>query len=206
MAATYTDGIGLVRCSACLRQFGAYLDDYGRHICPLSPKGYEPMAKKSSRAKAIPHRVNTHRTNGSASTSRQVAPPGGRAKRPRQADLPGTEDRAIRALENAANEYADIRDQRMELSRQEHPLKEKLLKLMKHHGKQAYRRDGISIEIVTTQETVKVKIKKPGDEDEDDEQGDVDIEASGTDVEVEGSADDDVESPDDSNVPAEAET
>jgi hypothetical protein len=122
------------------------------------------MAKKRSK----PHRVNTHKTNGSASTSQEVAPAKRPRGRPRQQDLPGTEDRAIKPLEKAALDYADIRDQRMALNLEEVGLKAKLLRLMKEHGKQTYHRDGVSIEIVTEEESVKVRVKKPS-EDEDDE-------------------------------------
>lgn len=84
--------------------------------------------------------------------------------RPRQADL--IEDRAIKPLEDAAAEYAEVRDERMRLNEQESGLKAKLLSLMKKHGKTKYLHDGVSIEVVTEEETVKVRVKKPGDEDE----------------------------------------
>lgn len=49
-------------------------------------------------------------------------------KQPRTAWLPGLEDHAIRPLDTAAAEYADIRDQRMELTRQEVDLKARTMK------------------------------------------------------------------------------
>jgi hypothetical protein len=88
----------------------------------------------------------------------------GRRGRPRQQELPGTEDRAIQPLEDAAQDYAAIRDQRIALNAEEIGLKAKLLRLMKHHGKQAYHRDGVSIEIVAEEETVKVRVKKADDD------------------------------------------
>lgn len=78
--------------------------------------------------------------------------------RPRQQDL--IEDRAIKPLEDAAAEYAELRDERMRLTEQEVGLKAKLLSLMKKHSKTTYDRDGIHIEIVTEDETVKVRVKK----------------------------------------------
>ena len=39
---------------------------------------------------------------------------------------------------------------------------------MKKHGKQTYQRDGVLIEIVTEEETVKVRVKKPADENDAD--------------------------------------
>ena len=90
-----------------------------------------------------------------------------RAKRPRQADLPGTEDRTIKALEDAAFQYAEIRDQRIDLNKSESDLKSTLLALMKKHGKKTYTRDGISIELVAEAETVKVKVRKAGEDAEE---------------------------------------
>jgi len=98
-----------------------------------------------------------------AKTNGDAAP---RRGRPRQEDLPGTEDRAIKPLEQAAAEYADIRDQRMELNESEAQLKANLLKLMKKHGKTVYHRDGITITVVSEEESVKVRVKKAGENDE----------------------------------------
>jgi hypothetical protein len=98
------------------------------------------------------------------------APAPKRRGRPRQADLPGTEDRAIKALEDAAGAYADIRDQRIALNVDEAKLKSQVLTLMHKHGKTIYQRDGITITIIPEQETVKVKVRKPGDDDEVDDE------------------------------------
>jgi hypothetical protein len=88
-------------------------------------------------------------------------------KRPRQADLPGTEDRAIKPLEQAAAAYADIRDQRIALNVDEAKLKASLLALMHKHGKTIYQRDGVTITVIPEGESVKVKVRKPGDDDQD---------------------------------------
>lgn len=106
-------------------------------------------------------------------TKKKKPPVGHRAPRsagkprPRQADLPGTEDRAIKPLEDGAEAYADIRDQRMQLSKDESSLKQSLIRLMKRHGKTHYKRNGVSIDLITESETVRVRFKKPGDEDAD---------------------------------------
>lgn len=78
--------------------------------------------------------------------------------RPRQQDL--IEDRAIKPLEDAASDYAELRDERMRLTVQESGLKAKLLSLMKKYQKTTYDRDGIHIEIVHEDETIKVRVKK----------------------------------------------
>jgi hypothetical protein len=81
-----------------------------------------------------------------------------RKGRPKQGDLPGMEDRLLPDLEEGARAYAEIRDQRMALNKEEAELKANLLALMHKHGKEKYTHDGVEILIVTTDETVKVKI------------------------------------------------
>lgn len=82
--------------------------------------------------------------------------------------LPGMEDQKIEGLHNAAAEYAEIRDQRQQLTTQEVELKAKLLRLMKQHKKTEYDFEGVHIELVTEEETVKVRIKKTGTEEDED--------------------------------------
>ena len=90
-----------------------------------------------------------------------------RKPRPEQADLPGTEDSAIAPLEKAAKRYAGIRDERMELNREEAALKASLITLMHKHQKTTYSRHGIEIKLVPEAENVKVKIKGKGDDDDE---------------------------------------
>ncbi len=78
---------------------------------------------------------------------------------PRQDALPGMEDAPIKAIETAALDYAEIRDQRQELTTQEVDLKKKLLDLMHREGKTEYKRNGISVTVVTEDETVKVRVR-----------------------------------------------
>jgi hypothetical protein len=114
------------------------------------------MAKRTKKAKPKP-----------------ASPEPTRRGRPRQADLPGTEDRKIRALEEAAEAYAEIRDERMQLNQREAELKSALLAQMKKLGKTVYHRDGITITVVAEEETVKVRVKKASDEDDDEDQDDM---------------------------------
>lgn len=95
-----------------------------------------------------------------------------RKKQPRTAALPGMEDHAIRALDNAAASYADIRDQRMALTKDEHDLKIETMKLMKKYDKTIYRHNGVTIQIVSGEDDVKVKIAKPSEDGEEDASGD----------------------------------
>src|SRR5580765_3665263 len=86
-------------------------------------------------------------------------------RKPRTAPLPGMVDARIPALENIAGDYADIRDQRMDLNSQESKLKAKTLGLMREHGKAVYKRDGIEIRIIEGEENIKVRLKKDRTDD-----------------------------------------
>src|ERR1035438_3134029 len=72
----------------------------------------------------------------------------GAAKSARQDRLPGMADAKIQALHNAAMDYADIRDQRQALTKQEVDLKEKLICLMHAHKKEVYDYNGVHIELI----------------------------------------------------------
>jgi hypothetical protein len=92
---------------------------------------------------------------------RGVGPaPDEKEKKPRQGRLPTMEDPEIEELENSAEEYADFRDQRMELTKEETRCKTELLGLMKKHGKTSYVHDGYDIKVIVESEKLKVRIKK----------------------------------------------
>jgi hypothetical protein len=78
---------------------------------------------------------------------------------PKQKRLPTMEDNKLADLEAAAERYAEIRDRRMALTDEEVGLKASLLTIMKRHSKVSYKRDGIEVNIVVKDETVRVKIK-----------------------------------------------
>ena len=71
----------------------------------------------------------------------------------------------IQDLEDAATRYAELRDERMELTTKEVALKGELLGLMRKHKKRHYERDGIEIEVVDQETTVKVRVAKPKEEE-----------------------------------------
>lgn len=75
----------------------------------------------------------------------------------RQERLPGTEN-AIPELEELGHEYAGVRDERMDLTRKEVELKERLLEAMKRNDLSACRYQDIEMEIVPGKEKVKVKV------------------------------------------------
>jgi len=88
------------------------------------------------------------------------------AKKPRQARLPGTEDAAIDGLNALAEDYAEARDERMEIGKREVALKTSILEVMHKHGRQSYSFDGISVKIKPESEKVVVRIKKEEAESE----------------------------------------
>jgi hypothetical protein len=130
------------------------------------------MAKKTTKrgATRVHGRVNTFKANGGVSESREVAPPRRGRPRPRQPDLPGTEDRRLQPLDDLAAAYADVRDRRIDLSREEGELKARAIALMHQFEKTIYKHDGIEIRLVAGEEDVKVKVRKAAeDADEDDD-------------------------------------
>ncbi len=98
------------------------------------------------------------------------------AKRARQADLPTMEDRAIKALEDCAVEYAEIRDARMALTTQETALQKKVLAVMKRHQKTRYVNGLVEIDVIPPAGVEKVRVKlrkvKDGGDNEDEEDSD----------------------------------
>lgn len=80
----------------------------------------------------------------------------------KQPDLPTMEGHdSIPELDDLGEEYADIRDKRMELLKKEVDLKAKLLETMKKHNFRSYSHDNIEITVKSEAEVVKVKLKKP---------------------------------------------
>ena len=82
------------------------------------------------------------------------------AKKPRQQRLPGTVN-SIPELDEAGIKYAAIRDSRMELTRREVALKNKVHEAMKKHKLKTYKYGEVEIEVVQGEEDVKVHVKKP---------------------------------------------
>ena len=79
-------------------------------------------------------------------------------KKPKQSRLPGMEDAAIEELESLAEHYANIRDKRIALSKNEGELQDELAALLKKYKKTEYHHLDVHIWIVAVDEKVKVKI------------------------------------------------
>jgi|SRR5262245_4309806 len=84
---------------------------------------------------------------------------------PRSRRLPGLENHGIEELEGLAESYADLRDQRMELTNQEHAAKGEILKAMRRHNKTAYSHAGIAITVIAGEDDVKVRVRKGGEDE-----------------------------------------
>lgn len=76
--------------------------------------------------------------------------------------LPGMENRGIPELEEAAIEYATIRDERIKLNEREAALKKRVREIMHAHNKTRYEHATveISIEPPDGEEKIKVRVKK----------------------------------------------
>lgn len=116
------------------------------------------MAKKKTAKAAKPARA--------AKKGRAVAKSAARTralkqvkKSPRQARLPTLTDTGIRALDNIGARYADIRDQRQALTREEVSLKAHTITLMHQHGKTSYVTPALEIHLEAGDESVTVKVK-----------------------------------------------
>lgn len=72
-------------------------------------------------------------------------------------------------LQDLAQEYAEVRNQRAALTPEEVRLKGELLAAMKKHKLKDYVYEDIEIHVVTESETVKVKVHKPKGEEDDEE-------------------------------------
>jgi hypothetical protein len=92
-------------------------------------------------------------------------------KRHRQTELPGMERKRIKAIERQAEVYCDVRDRRMELTKEEVAEKKKLAKLMRDNSlEQYFTDDGHEVVRELGEETLKVKApKKDLDADDDGE-------------------------------------
>lgn len=98
-----------------------------------------------------PRREPTRQAKKAAKSARE------KVRVPRQRPL--IEDVRIAELDKVGYRYAEIRDARIELNRQELQLKELAKKLMHKHGKTVYRHDTIVIELTPGEEEIKVKVK-----------------------------------------------
>lgn len=87
--------------------------------------------------------------------------------KPKQLDSGLAKPTRHKAIEEAAEEYCDLRDARIAKLTKEIESKNKLLSLMHDHKLTVYRYDGKTVELLPT-EKVKVKTDKEDDADKED--------------------------------------
>ena len=77
----------------------------------------------------------------------------------KQMDIPGTERKAIKAIEEKAEEYQELKEKRSAILSKEIACKGQLHELMKKHGETNYKcRDSdLMVSLISTEETIKVK-------------------------------------------------
>lgn len=88
-------------------------------------------------------------------------------RRSRQVRIPGTEGPSFPDIDRAAEEYVEIRDERMALTEREVDARGRVINAMKEHKLHAYWSDDFIVELVDADARVKVrkdKEDKPGDE------------------------------------------
>jgi hypothetical protein len=87
----------------------------------------------------------------------------------KQQHLEGMEPPTITEIEGKAEEYVEVRNERMSLLKKEVELQGELAELMKKHKLRNYEYDGQTVEVVN-KEKVKVRRKKDDDDEEADEE------------------------------------
>lgn len=101
-----------------------------------------------------------------ASTTEAEVAPEETAKRPVQTEIPGTERVRIKSIDDAAEEYVNVRDKRMEWTEKEVAAKQQLTDLMHKHAEKigrdaegglTYRYDDMQVILKPTEEVLKVK-------------------------------------------------
>ena len=84
-----------------------------------------------------------------------------RKTKPRNRPLPGMDDPVIQEIEDAAEAYAEDRDVRIAKTTLETASHDALLAVMAKHGRQVYKRNGITATVSQGKTKVKVKIEEP---------------------------------------------
>jgi len=84
--------------------------------------------------------------------------------RAKQETLPGV-PKGIPELEKIGLEYAEARDRRMEILKEEVNLKAKAMESMQKHGLLDYKVEGIHMQIVAGEAKLKVTVEKDADGD-----------------------------------------
>ena len=99
--------------------------------------------------------------------AKKKPPPNGTAKRMKeQKELPGMEEHKNPKVHDKAMRYAEVRDERCKLSRDEKKAKTDLIETMKEAGLTRYKYRELTVDL-TNNSDIKVKIDTPGTEEGD---------------------------------------
>lgn len=81
----------------------------------------------------------------------------------KQLQIPGTERKSVKEIDDAAAEYVDVRDRRVSLSADEKVAKQALIEVMKKHGVSVYRDDeaDMVVTVIAGKDGVKVTEAEP---------------------------------------------
>lgn len=96
----------------------------------------------------------TKKKASKAKTAKHRAVP----RQPRSQRLPGMEDAGIKELESIAEQLADVRSERIRLSKEEGTLQDDLLAVMKKHRKIEYHHEDVHVWVTASEVKVKVTI------------------------------------------------
>ena len=104
----------------------------------------------------------------SITDAKKADPP---ARKPRQAEIPGTERKVNKTVAAAARSYVEARDARMELTKKEKDSKELLIAAMVKAGEEVYRDDSASPPLLVHLKKGKndVKVTEVGEDPESDD-------------------------------------
>jgi hypothetical protein len=91
-------------------------------------------------------------------------------KGPRQEQLPGIENRAIKELEDLARDYKEVQKDRMALTVREVELQQSLITAMHKLKRTEYRYGNLEVTLTVEKEKVRVKIKPSKDDEADDKE------------------------------------
>ena len=84
-------------------------------------------------------------------------------KRAKQLAMPGTKGPVFKDLDKAAEDYVEVRNERMELTEREVEARDRLVAAMQKHSLTSYRVDADPALLVTLKDDVKVKVTKVQD-------------------------------------------
>lgn len=116
--------------------------------------------RKLTRPDKAAHRVNTHRANGAASTSTEVAPKGQARRGPRSQVLPGLDAVRSKPLDNICEGIGDCRDQMNAARTEEKRLLASALQTMQKKDLSAYRHARVELARIPGAERLRVHVTK----------------------------------------------